>query len=122
MQDGERAVDAAPRRRRAGRRSSRTTSPPARTPIPPPVDIVGQVLADTPSGRLYKALVETKKATGVGDFFLYLHDPGFLLFSAQVRQESSLDEAEKTMLATIDAIPGSPITKEEVDRARARRC
>ena len=83
------------------------------------VDIVGQVLADTPSGRLYKALVETKKATSVGDFFLYLHDPGFLLFSAQVRQESSLDEAQKTMLATIDAIPSNPITKEEVDRARA---
>ena len=83
------------------------------------VDVLGSVLTDTPSGRLYKALVETKKATSVSDFFLYLHDPGFLMLQAQVRQESSLEDAEKTMLATIDAIPSNPITREEVDRARA---
>jgi zinc protease len=118
VQDGERSVTL----RRVGDVQAIAVAyhvPSGPHPDSATVDIVGQVLADTPSGRLYKALVETKKATSVGDFFLFLHDPGFLLFSAQVRQESSLEEAEKTLLATIDAIPGNPITKEEVDRARA---
>ena len=82
------------------------------------VDVLGQVMTDTPSGRLYKALVETKKATAVGDFFLFLHDPGFLMFQAQVRQDGSLDDAEKAMLETIDAIASKPITEEEVERAK----
>jgi zinc protease len=88
-------------------------------PESPAVEVLARILADTPSGRLYKALVETKKAASVSDFFLYLHDPGFLLFQARVRQESSLPEAEKTMLATLDGFPGAPVTKEEVERARA---
>jgi zinc protease len=117
-QDGERSVTL----RRVGDVQSVAVAyhvPSGPHPDSAAIDVLGQVLADTPSGRLYKALVETKKATSVSDFFLYLHDPGFLLFQAQVRQESSLDDAEKTMLATIDAIPGNPITKEEVERARA---
>ncbi|MGE5278324.1 MAG: M16 family metallopeptidase [Acidobacteriota bacterium] len=84
------------------------------------VDLLGEILASTPSGRLYKALVETKKATEVSSFFLYLHDPGFLILRAKVRQESPIEDAEKTMLATIDALPSTPITKEEVDRARTQ--
>jgi zinc protease len=117
VQDGERAVTL----RRVGDLQAVAVAyhvPSGPHPDSATVDLVGQILADTPSGRLYKALVETKKATAVSDFFLYLHDPGFLLFSAQVRQESSLEDAEKTMLATIDAIPTQPVTQEEVDRAR----
>jgi zinc protease len=117
-QDGERSVTL----RRTGDVQSVAVAyhvPSGPHPDSAAIDLLGQVMADTPSGRLYKALVETKKAASVGDFFLYLHDPSFLLFQAQVRQESSLEDAEKTMLETIDAIPGRPITKEEVDRARA---
>jgi zinc protease len=83
------------------------------------VGILEQVLADTPSGRLYKALVEPKKASSVSSMYLYLHDPGFLLVGAEVRQESSLADAQSTMLQTLDAAVSQPITKEEVERARA---
>ena len=84
------------------------------------VDLLGQILADSPSGRLYKALVETKKASSVSSFFLFLHDPGFLMLQAEVRQESPVADAEKTMLATLDEAVSKPPTKEEVDRARAK--
>src|SRR5262249_49284278 len=83
------------------------------------VDLLGQILADSPSGRLYKALVETKKASAVSSFFLFLHDPGFLMLQAEVRQESPIGDAEKTMLATLDEAIAKPPTKEEVERARA---
>jgi zinc protease len=84
------------------------------------IDILTEILSDTPSGRLYKALVETKKATSVSGYFQPLHDPGFLMFSAEVRQDQSLEEARAALLQTLDAAAGgTPITQEEVDRARA---
>jgi zinc protease len=84
------------------------------------VDVLTEVLASTPSGRLYEALVETKKASSVGGYFMALHDPGFLMFDAEVRTDQSLAEARATMVATLDAAAGaSPVTAEEVDRARA---
>ena len=84
------------------------------------VEVLAEVLGDTPSGRLHKALVETKKATSVSSFFLDLKEPGFLLLRAAVRQDQSLDDARATMLQTIDAAVTTPPTKEEVERARAK--
>ncbi|MGE5414608.1 MAG: M16 family metallopeptidase [Syntrophomonadaceae bacterium] len=84
------------------------------------VNLLEQILTDTPSGRLYKALVETKKATSVGGYFMELHDPGFLIFNAEVRQDQNVEDAKKALVQTLDAAAGSaPITKEEVERARA---
>ena len=57
--------DAAPGRRRRRRRRCSTTSRPARTPSSPPSRCWPSILGSEPSGRLYKALVETKKASSV---------------------------------------------------------
>ena len=84
------------------------------------LDLLNEVLSDTPSGRLHKALVETKKASSVGGFLPSLHDPGFLFLQAEVRQEASLEDAQKTMLQTIDAALTNPATAEEIERARAK--
>jgi len=86
----------------------------------PAVEILAEVLGDTPSGRLHKALVEAKKATSVSSFFLNLKEPGFLLLRAEVRQDQSLDDARLTMLQTIDGAVKTPPSKEEVERARAK--
>src|SRR5262249_35086403 len=51
------------------------------------ISVLGQLLADTPSGRLYKALVETKKASGIFSFPVLFGEPSLLLFGAEVRQE-----------------------------------
>ena len=82
------------------------------------VGVLDAILADEPSGRLYKALVETHKASSVHSQYLYLHDPGFLAIGAEVRQESSLSDAQSTLLQTLDQAVSQPVTKEEVDRAR----
>ncbi len=82
------------------------------------VQVLAHILADTPSGRLYKALVETKKATAVSSDLLEMHDPAFLDFQASVRQEQSLDAARDAMSATIEALKTTPVSKEEADRAR----
>jgi zinc protease len=78
------------------------------------------VLGDNPSGRLYKALVETKKASQVASAGLQLREAGMGLVLAEVRRDSSLDDARDTLLRTIDEVRTTPITADEVERARTR--
>ncbi len=82
------------------------------------LSILTHVLSDSPSGRLYKAMVEPKKASFVGAFSPQQHDPGAATFIAVVRQESALEDARETMVKTIESITANPPTKEEVERAR----
>ena len=84
------------------------------------VAVAVQILGDSPSGRLYKALVESKKAANVSGYTYQLKEPGVALFRASVRKDSSLDDARDTLLRTIDEIASKPFTAEEVDRAKAR--
>jgi zinc protease len=118
VQDGERRVEL----RRVGDVQEIAVAyhvPAGAHPDAAAVDLLSEILADSPSGRLYKALVETKKASAVSSFFLFLHDPGFLMLQAEVRQESPLEDAQKTMLATLDEAISRPPTNEEVERSRA---
>ena len=82
------------------------------------LQVLGQVLADSPSGRLYKGLVETKKAAAVFPANLQLEDPGMFGFAAQVRADSSLDAARVALLDILEKPAASPVTAEEVERAR----
>ncbi|MBN2320042.1 MAG: insulinase family protein, partial [Acidobacteria bacterium] len=82
------------------------------------VSLLARILSDTPSGRLYKALVETQKASSVAGGVLALHDPGVMAFLAEVREENSLEEARDILLDTVEKIVDSPITEEEMQRAR----
>ena len=84
----------------------------------PAVEVLAQLLADTPSGRLHKALVETQKASSVDSDLLALREPGFLVFSAEIRADKPIGDARRAMLETIDAAAANPPTKEETDRAR----
>jgi zinc protease len=82
--------------------------------------ILMQILADTPSGRLHKALVESKKASQVFNFPFIFGEPSLLLVGAAVRQEDSLDTARDTFLQVVEDLAKNPVTKEEVERGRAQ--
>ncbi|WP_309887922.1 pitrilysin family protein [Archangium sp.] len=82
------------------------------------IDVLTHILGTPPSGRLYKALVETKQAASAGAFNLQLHDPGILGFSAEVREGQSLDTARDTFVKTIEEAARTPFTQDEVNRAR----
>jgi zinc protease len=85
-----------------------------------PMEIAARILSDAPSGRLYKALVETKKAATVSAFAFQLKEPGALVIMSTVREEKPLDDARKTLLDTLDTLKSAPFTAEEVDRARTQ--
>jgi zinc protease len=72
------------------------------------------------SGRLYKALVDNKKALSAQMGYEELHDPGFLLVSANLSKEQSLADARKTIVDTVASAVSEPPTKEEVEREKTR--
>jgi len=72
------------------------------------------------TGRLYKALVDSKKATSVRMEFGELHDPGMVLVTATLSKDMSLDEARKTIIDTVSGVVAEPPTREEVEREKAR--
>jgi zinc protease len=82
------------------------------------IDILTQIFSDEPSGRLYKSLVEAKKAAAIQGVDLQLHDPGMLIFFAMVRKEDSLESARDAMAKTVEEFTKQPPAPEEVDRAR----
>ena len=84
------------------------------------VDIITTVLGDTPSGRLHKALVESKKASSIYGFDFQWREPTLAIFGAEVRQVDSLDAASSALVQTIESIGANPPTKEEVGRARSQ--
>lgn len=82
------------------------------------VEVLARVLGDAPSGRLYTALVDTRKAASVNAFAFQLREPGVLMLTAQVRKEDSLDSARAAMLQAVDSLLADPPSAEEVARAR----
>ncbi|HSM59210.1 MAG TPA: insulinase family protein, partial [Longimicrobiales bacterium] len=116
-QDGERMVTL----RRVGDVQYVMTSyhvPPGSHPDYPAVQVLAFALGDTPSGRLYKALVETNMASQAAAFARQLREAGPLLTFAEVRKEGDLDAAWQAMNETVEGVLQSPITDEEVERAR----
>lgn len=84
-----------------------------------PTSVLMEILANAPSGRIYKSLVDTKKATAVFSIPFQLKEPGATLVFAQVPKENSIEDAKKAMLQTFNELTTNPPTKEEVDRAKA---
>jgi len=83
------------------------------------LDVLSHVMTDAPSGRLYKALVEAKKAAMVFPYYGETKEPGFLLFGAAVPKDANLADARGTMLKVLEDTKTEPFTAQEVDRAKA---
>jgi len=82
------------------------------------VEVLVDVLTNEPSGRLYKALVESGKASGVDAAAFSLKDPGYAYFEVEVLKDKPLADATTTMLAVLDGLKSAPVTPAEVERAR----
>ncbi len=95
-------------------------TPPGAHPEYASLAVLDEILTNEPAGRLYKALVESKKAATVWSFAPALKEGGFIYINADVRQESSLEDAQATMLKVLDELTTNPPTAEEVDRAKKR--
>jgi len=82
------------------------------------IDVLSQVLGDTPSGRLHKSLVEGKLASRSFGFNFQWQEPGLAIFGTQVDKSFDLDKTQKKMLSVIEGVGSNKITDEEVERAK----
>ncbi len=94
--------------------------PPASHPDAAALDLLTTLLGDEPTGRLYKSLVETRQAAGVFAYTGLQYDPGVIVVGAQVRKDASLDTARDSLIKTMDNLANTPVTREELERARAQ--
>ncbi|KAA6441689.1 insulinase family protein [Dyadobacter flavalbus] len=84
----------------------------------PPMEVLTELLSTEPNGKLYKNLVNTKKASSEFGYSFQLYDPGFVLFGAEVLKEKSLDEARQAFVATLDSAALVKPSAEDVERAK----
>jgi zinc protease len=84
------------------------------------IDVLGDIMTLAPAGRLYKSLVETKKATAIQAWGELGVDPGTITFFAQIPDGQAIEPAREAMLATIENVAKEPITEAEVARVRAK--
>ncbi|HWP19153.1 MAG TPA: pitrilysin family protein [Burkholderiaceae bacterium] len=119
VQDGERSVTV----RRVGGVPlvyAMYHMPPGAHPDFAAVSLLDLVMADEPSGRLHRNLVEGGLAAGVFAFSQALADPGFAVYGAQLAPGQDLDKAREALLATLERVADEPITQDELERARRK--
>jgi zinc protease len=83
-------------------------------------DVLVDLLTDAPSGRLYKALIDTKKASSQSGFTFQLKEPGLVYFGAEVLKSKSVDSVKNIMIETIEQFAKKAPTQEEVDRIKTK--
>lgn len=82
------------------------------------IDVLSQILGDTPSGRLHKSLVEGKLASRVYGFNFQWQEPGLAIYFAEVDKKADLNSASDAMVTVLEELDTQPITDEEVERSK----
>ncbi|HEU5137755.1 MAG TPA: pitrilysin family protein [Steroidobacteraceae bacterium] len=84
------------------------------------LQVLNEIIGDTPSGRLHKALVAPGKAASVFNAGLQIFDPGMVAFGAQVRDGQPLEPVLAQVIDITEKPAAKPVTDEEVERARTQ--
>ena len=84
------------------------------------VELLGVILGDTPSGRLYKRLTQKQLASQVSSYSYALHDPGVLFAGAQLAPGQDVDKARAELIAVVESIAREPIGAAELARAKVK--
>jgi zinc protease len=82
------------------------------------INVLARILIDEPSGRIYKALIQSKKASSVFGFNFLREEPGFGYFGVELGKDVSLDDARDLLVQTIENVAAKPLTAEETERAK----
>jgi zinc protease len=82
----------------------------------PALSLLHMMLTNNATGRLYKALVETRKATAVGAVAGLFRDPGYLQFSAAATTTADIHQLKDELLQLVEQAHATPFTQEEFAR------
>ncbi|HEX4592452.1 MAG TPA: pitrilysin family protein, partial [Gemmataceae bacterium] len=84
-----------------------------------PLNLLGGILSQSPNGRLYKALVESKLATGAFANAENEHDPSLFFASASCQPEK-IEAVRDALVGTLETLNSVPFTDDEVNKAKVR--
>src|SRR5262245_10173520 len=86
----------------------------------PAVDVLANVLGESPSGRLHRALVQKGLASAAWGAAREMHDPGYMYFGASLGKDGNLGEARDRLVEIVEGVKADKVRAEEVERARTR--
>jgi zinc protease len=84
------------------------------------IELIVEMMGDTPSGRLHKRLTEQQLAAATYAFVDGRAEPGFAIFGAQLAPGQDADKARAEFVATLESAAAEPFTEEELRRAKAK--
>lgn len=93
--------------------------PSAAHPDAAPLEVLSQAFSMRPSGRLYKKLVETKLASNASSSASGGHDPGMMMFFAEVPAGGDIEATKAALVTTVEEVGQDTVTEEEVKRGIA---
>ena len=96
------------------------TAPPDPTPMTPCSTSSPASSATAPPAASTRPSWITRRPSAPPWAVADLHDPGFIMVSAKLKIDQSLDEARQIMLKTVEGVATEPPTKEEVERVKTR--
>jgi zinc protease len=94
--------------------------PSAAHPDYPALEVLANLLDTEPSGRLYKALVPTKKATSVSATAFAWHDPGVVEILCKVDRNNDLGSVRDAMLEVVEGLHAAKLDPQEVERVKRK--
>jgi zinc protease len=94
--------------------------PAARSTDSSALGVAGEILGDTPNGRLHHELVESGLASDVFVEQMALYDPGVMIFGARVKPGDSLEKARDRLVEVVEStFATTPPTDAEIQRVRS---
>lgn len=84
------------------------------------LDILSNILSETPRGRLHQDLVEKKLATQSYGYNFQWAEPGVAIFGLVVDKADDLSKTVDASHNVLETINKNPITKEEVERTKRK--
>ncbi len=84
------------------------------------VEVLENLLTSVPSGLLYKALVESKKAASISGHAFALHDPGAMQITAQVNVGNDPQVVLDTMTDVIEKVVKDGVSEKDVERSKVQ--
>jgi zinc protease len=84
----------------------------------PAIDVLANILGDSPSGRLHRALVQQGLASAAWGAAREMHDPGYLYFGASLGKEGKPADARDKLVEVVEGLKRDKVRAEELERAR----
>jgi zinc protease len=84
----------------------------------PAIDVLANILGESPSGRLHRALVQQGLASATWGAAREMHDPGYMYFGASLGKDGKIGEARDRLIEIVEGVRQDKVRAEELERAR----